>query len=186
MIMKNMGYTKNKYSLPFKKKNLIKAISHPKAHFAHFKHAIDFILPEGTELLAPKTGKVLDIKMDSKEGGADPKYNDMKYLNYMTIQHSDGEFSQYAHLKYKGALVKLGDIVRKGQLIAISGNTGFTTAPHLHFQIFKLNNTEIGWETLKIRFNERIFIDRKERAVPESMKKTMKELEKVRKQLKCK
>jgi len=179
-----MAITKNIYALPFKKKDLIKAISHPKAHFAHFKEAIDFILPGGTILLAPKAGKVVDIKVDSKEGGADPKYNDMKYLNYMTIQHSSGEFSQYAHLKYKGSLVKLGDEVKQGQPIALSGNTGFTTAPHLHFHIFKLNKTDVGWESLKVRFKEKIVIDKSDRPIPKELNKTMKELERVKKSIK--
>ncbi len=68
-----MASTKNIYALPFKKKNLIKTISHPKAHFAHFKFAIDFVLPEGTTLLAPKAGKVIDIKVNSKQGGCRSK-----------------------------------------------------------------------------------------------------------------
>jgi len=172
-----MAYTKNIYSLPFKKKDLIKAISHPKAHFAHGKHAIDFVLPEGAIILAPKAGIVIDVKIDSKKGGADPKYNDIKYVNYITLKHSNGEYSQYAHLKYKGALVKVGEKVKKGQPIAISGNTGFTTAPHLHFQVFKLNSSKIGWETLKVRFDERINVDRKDHKTPRYMQKTMKELE---------
>ncbi|MFH1211812.1 MAG: M23 family peptidase, partial [Candidatus Woesearchaeota archaeon] len=82
--------TKNIYGLPFEKKYLFKAVSHPKVHFAHFKNAIDFIIPVGTVILAPKAGKVIDVKVDSKQGGADPKYIDLKYQNYMTIQHSNG------------------------------------------------------------------------------------------------
>ena len=78
-----MALTKNIYALPFKKRDLIKAVSDPRAHFAHFKHAIDFILSEGTKILAAKSGIVVVIKVDSKEGGADPKYNDIKYLNYI-------------------------------------------------------------------------------------------------------
>jgi len=179
-----MASTKNIYALPFKKKDLIKAISHPKAHFAHFKHAIDFVLPEGTILLAPKAGKVIDIKVDSKQGGTDPKYNDLKYLNYMTIQHSNEEFSQYAHLKHQDSPVKLGDKVIQGQPIALSGNTGFTTAPHLHFQIFKLNNTEVGSESLKVKFKEKIVIDTSDRPIPKEFNKTMEELERVKKSMK--
>lgn len=179
-----MVMTKNTYALPFKKKYLIKAISHPKAHFAHFKEAIDFILPRGTLLLAPKAGKVVDIKVDSKKGGADPKYNNMKYLNYLTIQHSNGEFSQYAHLKYQGSLVKVDDKVKQGQPIALSGNTGFSTTPHLHFHIFKLNNTEVGWESLKIKFKEKIVIDKSDRPIPKELNKTMKEVERIKKSIK--
>ncbi len=176
--------TENIYSLPFKKKDFINAISHPKAHFAHFKHAIDFILPEGTKLLAVRSGIVVDIKIDSKEGGADPKYNDIKYMNYITIKHSNGEFSQYVHLKHNGALVKVGEKVKQGQPIAISGNTGFSTTPHLHFHIFKLNNSEIGWNSLEIRFKDKIKVDRLNRPIPKELNKVEKELDKVRKSLK--
>ena len=155
-----MALTKNIYSLPFKKKDFIDAVSDPRAHFAHFKHAIDFGLRERTKILASKAGKVVDIKVDSKKGGASPKYNDIKYLNYMTLKHINGEYSQYAHLKYKGALVKLGKRIKTGQAIALSGNTGFTTEPHLHFLVLKLNKTKIGWETLKIRFKEKFKINK--------------------------
>jgi len=175
-----MASTKNIYSLPFSKKDLVKALSDPRAHFAHFRHAIDFILPEGSRILAPRAGKVIDIKVDSRKGGADPRYNDIKYVNYLTLQHSDGEHSQYIHLKHKGALVKLGQKVKSGQPIALSGSTGFSTTPHLHFMVFKLDNTKIGWESLKVKFKERIAVDRKKRPIPKALQK---ELERVRKQL---
>ena len=178
-----MTLTKNVYTLPFKKKDFIDAVSDPRAHFAHFKHAIDFGLSEGTTILASRAGTVVDIKVDSKEGGADPKYNDIKYLNYITLKHSNGEYSQYAHLKHDGALVKLSEQVKTGQPIALSGNTGFTTEPHLHFQVLKLNKTKIGWESLKIRFKEKIDINRVQGFIPKEMQKTMKELEKVKRQL---
>lgn len=179
-----MASTRNTYSLPFKKKDLIKAVSHPKVHFAYFKYAIDFILPEGTTLFAPKAGKAIDIKVDSNKGGADPKYNNMKYLNYMTVQHSNGELSQYAHLKYRGSLVKVGDKVTQGQPIAVSGNTGFTTTPHLHFQVCKLNNSKAGWESLKVKFKEKITVDTSDSRIPKELNKTMKEVERVKRLIK--
>jgi len=177
-----MASTKNIYSLPFKKKDFIDAVSDPRAHFSYFKHAIDFGLREGTTILASRMGIVTDIKVDSKVGGADPKYNNIKYANYITLKHDNGEYSQYEHLKHRGALVKLGEKVRTGQPIALSGNTGFTTEPHLHFQVLKLNKTKIGWETLKIRFKEKIDIDRTQGPVQPELKKTIRELERVRKQ----
>ena len=179
-----MTITKNVYSLPLEKKDLIKSISDPRVHFDHFKYAIDFILPEGVKILAPKGGIVTDIKVDSKGGGWDPKYSHIKYLNYMTLKHGNGEYSQYAHLKYKGTLVKLGEKVNEGQPIALSGNTGFTTTPHLHFHVFRFNKTKIGWETLKVRFKEEIDIDRTKRTVPKEMKATLKEVRRIRKQMK--
>ena len=178
-----MTLTKNVYALPFRKKDLIVAISDPRAHFAHFKHAIDFALPEGAPLLAVKAGKVIDLKVDSKEGGADPKYADIKYLNYITLEHSTGEFSQYLHIKHKSAKVKVDDKVKQGQIIALSGNTGFSTASHLHFQVFRLVDTDIGWDSLQIRFKERVYVRRKPKSIPKEMKKAMKELERAKKSL---
>ncbi len=157
------------YALPFKKEDLIKAISDPRVHFAHFKHAIDFVIPVGTTILAPKAGIVTGIKVNSRKGGTDPKYNSIKYLNYMTLKHPKQEYSQYLHLKHRGALVRAGEKVRTGQPIAVSGNTGFSTTPHLHFQVFKANKSGIGWETLKIRFKERICIDKKARTIPNKL-----------------
>ncbi len=173
----------NVYCLPFKKKDLISASSDPRAHFAHFKHAIDFSLPEGSELLAVADGEVVDLKIDSRKGGYDPKYNGDKYLNYLTLKHANGEYSQYCHLKYNGSLVKIGDKVKKGQVIALSGNTGFSTEPHLHFHIFILTDKKIDWETIPINFEEEIKVDRSEEEVEKKFKITLEELGRVRKDL---
>jgi murein DD-endopeptidase MepM/ murein hydrolase activator NlpD len=51
------------------------------------------------------------------------------------VQHVDGSVARYIHLQKRGALVKLGDEVRQGQRIALSGNTGQTGGPHLHFDV---------------------------------------------------
>lgn len=154
-----MAQTKNTYTRPVKEGE---AISDARAHFNHVKHAIDFLVSEGTKIYAAKGGTVFEIKQSSNEGGKSKKYakDPMKYLNFITIKHCKGEFSQYAHIKHKGALVKVNDKVRQGQPIALSGNTGFSTAPHLHFHVVKLNNTDIGWETLKVKFKEKVKVKR--------------------------
>jgi murein DD-endopeptidase MepM/ murein hydrolase activator NlpD len=170
--------TRNIYSLPFKKEKKLIAISHPKAHFDHFKHAIDFILPEGMPILAARGGRVVDVKVDSNKGGFNLKYNNLKYLNYITLKHDRGEYSQYCHIKHNGALVKVGQKVKPGQKIALSGNTGFTSQPHLHFMIFKLDKTKIGWRSLEPRFKEKIFVDKLNRKIPVKYNKIMKEIKK--------
>jgi len=178
-----MAATKAQYALPCRKQDLIVAISDPRAHFAHFKHAIDFLLPEGSVIRASRAGVVVDSKINSHEGGIDPKYNDMTYLNFLTIRHAGGEFSQYAHLRYRGALVRRGVRVWEGQPIALSGNTGFSTAPHLHFLVFKLARSELGWESLKIRFKEPLRVRRKPGPVTKAMAPVLKEIERTKRAL---
>ncbi|MFA4887756.1 MAG: M23 family metallopeptidase [Candidatus Nanoarchaeia archaeon] len=153
-----MSLTKNVYVLPVKKKDLTLIVSDPRAHSGYIKEALDFIVPEGSLILASRSGKVIDVKMDSKVGGLDPKYADK--ANYITLEHENDECSQYVHLKHKGALVKVGDIVKRGQPIGLSGNTGFTSIPHLHFMVFEWDNSQVGWHSVKIRFKEKISVVR--------------------------
>ena len=65
--------------------------------------------------------------------------------------HSDGTFGNYAHLKYRGAAVKKGDFVEKGQLIGYSGNTGFSSGPHLHFSVL-INRIDGSQTFIKTKF----------------------------------
>jgi murein DD-endopeptidase MepM/ murein hydrolase activator NlpD len=150
-----MVKTKNLYALPFSTDVKTIAISDPKAHYDHFKHAIDFLMEEETPILSMRDGVVTEVKDDSNEGGLDEKYkDDIKYLNYLTLQHDNGEYSQYCHLKCKGALVKVGDRVKERQRICLSENTGYSSAPHLHVMVFRRNDTKIGWESLEIRWKD--------------------------------
>ncbi|MDD5132844.1 MAG: M23 family metallopeptidase [Candidatus Nanoarchaeia archaeon] len=173
--------SKNIYGFPCKLQDTIKIMSDPRAHFGDFKYAIDFILSEKSQVLAAFDGKVVDLKMDSNEGGIDPKYNDVKYINYITIKHTNDEYSQYAHLKYKSNFVKIGDQVKEGQTIALSGNTGFSSTPHLHFQVFKTNLT--GYKTLQIKFKDILEIDTSKQPIPKKYDEYIKELKKVEKRV---
>lgn len=57
------------------------------------------------------------------------------YGNYVKIKHNNGYFTLYAHLKYKSVTVKVGDRVSQGQVIGYMGNTGRSSAAHLHFEV---------------------------------------------------
>ena len=54
----------------------------------------------------------------------------------ITIKHDDGTFAEYAHLAKDSTLVNLGEKIAAGQTLALSGNTGFSRGPHLHFAVF--------------------------------------------------
>ncbi|MAD96728.1 MAG: peptidase M23 [Flavobacteriaceae bacterium] len=133
------GDTSYNYGLPFEKNKRYKIIQ---GHFGKFSHqsdfskyAIDFKMKVGQPVCAMRDAVVVGLKQDSNEGGRNKKYYDK--ANYILLYHEDGTFSQYVHLKYNGVLVTIGEKVKKGQVIGYSGNTGYSTTPHLHFGIFK-------------------------------------------------
>ena len=110
----------------------------PQTHRAAFKHAIDFLVLDGTPILAARAGRVHEIQEQSDTWGDDVQFRDM--LNYITLRHDNGEFTQYCHLAQhscKDKAVKVGGIVRVGQAIATVGKTGLTDRDHLHFIVFR-------------------------------------------------
>lgn len=124
----------SEYILPFK---------HGTAHLvwrttSHFNpgnrgvglYAIDFEMPIGTPLIAARAGKVVAVQDTFKDGND----RDLEE-NFVMVQHVDGTVARYIHLKFGGALVVLGQDVTQGQRIALSGNTGQTGGPHLHFDV---------------------------------------------------
>ena len=150
--------SKNMYALPCRKKDIQAIISDPSVHKGPFTYAIDFILPEGSIVTAAKGGIVVDLMQDSHEGGNNKSF--FNKANYITIQHRNNEYSQYVHLKHKSITVKKGERVKQGQSIALSGNTGYSTTPHLHFQVFTVTKKEPYWKLRKITFKEKIRITR--------------------------
>jgi murein DD-endopeptidase MepM/ murein hydrolase activator NlpD len=102
--------------------------------FSHKKqYALDFKLRAGTPLYAARGGVVVDTKHDSDSGGKGAEFSDK--ANYIRIVHTDGSIASYLHLKKDGVLVSIGDSVVAGQPIGFSGSTGWSTAPHLHFEV---------------------------------------------------
>lgn len=86
----------------------------------------DFAVPSGTQVVATHGGTV--VKAGGNGAGDGPAYG-----NAVVIKHGNGTYSQYAHLSK--VTVKIGQIVKTGQEIAKSGNTGNSSGPHLHFEI---------------------------------------------------
>jgi hypothetical protein len=101
-------------------------------------YAIDWEMPEETPILAVAAGDVVAVVDSFSKSGLT---EDMKSkVNYIVIRHEDGTRSHYYHLAQNGAKVKLGQKVKQGEQIALSGNTGFSSTPHLHFFVDRLKN----------------------------------------------
>jgi hypothetical protein len=98
------------------------------------EYAIDWSMPTGTTAVAAQAGTVVAIRQDSRVGGPDEKF--IPADNYVVIRHVDGTFAEYCHLKPESVKVALGDKVKARQPLALSGNTGHSTGPHLHFAVF--------------------------------------------------
>jgi hypothetical protein len=98
------------------------------------EYAIDITMPIGSAVHAARGGVVMDVEEDFNKGGTDrDKFVDK--ANHVRILHDDGTMALYAHLDLASVSVRRGARVRAGQKIARSGNTGFSTGPHLHFAI---------------------------------------------------
>jgi murein DD-endopeptidase MepM/ murein hydrolase activator NlpD len=95
-------------------------------------YAVDIVMPEGTPVLAAREGVIMTVDNDFFGAGLDmARYGDR--ANNIRVVHSDGTMAVYAHLELESARVHVGDHVRAGQELALSGDTGYTTGPHLHF-----------------------------------------------------
>jgi hypothetical protein len=111
--------------------------------------AVDIEMPIGTDILAARGGVVFEVASQNYRNGLDPIENG-RDANIVRILHDDGTFSLYAHLNWNSIRVKPGDRVRTGQYIADSGNTGFSSGPHLHFAVQK--NAGLQVQSLPVTF----------------------------------
>ncbi len=97
------------------------------------RYAVDLGLPLGTPVRAARAGTIMEVAGDFFDGGTDPKYQSR--ANAVRVLHDDGTMAVYAHLHPDSIQVAPGQRVKRGAWLANSGNTGFSTGPHLHFAI---------------------------------------------------
>lgn len=101
---------------------------------AENRYALDFAAPMHTPVVAARGGVVMQVQDGFRGHGLDPA-RDAGRANFIRILHEDGSMALYAHLAEAGAQVRPGQRVQAGERIGLSGNTGYSTAPHLHFAV---------------------------------------------------
>lgn len=151
---------KNEIALPFPLGKEYKIIQGFNGGFSHYstysKYAIDFSLKIGDTITSVDDGYVVGLIEKYKEFGTSKKWKKNDRSNYITIYHPhSGLYSQYVHLNYNGGIIELGDYVKKGQPIGISGMTGYTTIEHLHFNV-KTPTDKYGLISTKYNFENQI------------------------------
>ncbi len=141
-----------RYAVPFggsEPRPVTQALGGP-THRGEMQHAIDFAMPVGTPVLAARGGVVVVVADGEGRGGADPRLEARG--NSVIVAHDDQTLATYGHLS-QGIPVRVGDRVERGDPIARSGSSGFSTGPHLHFHVGIQTGPGEG-STIPIRFED--------------------------------
>lgn len=122
----------------------------PNGSFSHTdaksRYAMDIAMPEGTPIIAARSGVVVKIENSQIGRGNDASGN------FVRVQHDDGTQGVYLHLKQGSVSVRAGQRVAVGSALGLSGNTGNSSGPHLHFVVQQ--STEAGLVSIPYEFNQ--------------------------------
>lgn len=129
---------------------LVQGWNGPYGHRDAAFYSYDFLMDIGTEVLAARGGRVVFVE---------ERFEDRNRIsgkeNVIVIDHGDGTFSRYYHLTHNGSKVGTGDRVKAGQVIGLSGDTGASAGPHLHFDV-TVGCFQWGCQTVPIQFGNAI------------------------------
>lgn len=112
------------------------------------KFAYDFNAPEGTEVFSMNDGVVAKVIQNFSNSH---QHKDKDEGNHIEVVHDDGTVARYYHLKKDSAKVSLCQKVKKGDVIAETGNTGFSEGPHLHVEVFRPLDGK-NFKTIELKF----------------------------------
>jgi murein DD-endopeptidase MepM/ murein hydrolase activator NlpD len=122
------------------------------SHRGSNEYAVDFDCPVATSVLAARPGVVVAVNAAAQGAGTTPEWLDYRRTNFVLVLHEDGTLGEYMHLSPSGIEVKPGQRVERGQSIALSGNTGFSSTPHLHFQVMTASADGLAARSFPFRF----------------------------------
>lgn len=125
------------------------------SHAGIEEFALDFEMPVGTPIHAARSGVVARVHSDSSLGCFESGCG--RFANFIVVLHNDGTTGEYYHLQQEGVFVAAGDSVARGQLIGLSGKTGYTASPHLHFAVYRATN-DGKTQSVPIRFQSAVGI----------------------------
>jgi len=126
----------NNISLPIKKDTQVGIIQGYNGSYSHnhdySRYAIDFNIKENDTIYAATNGVVIGVIKDYIHGGPGEEWKG--FDNFITIYDPEsGLYTQYVHLVHQGNLVNIGDFIKQGDPVGLSGKTGYTGSAHLHF-----------------------------------------------------
>ncbi len=139
----------NDYVLPFpvgSSYSLIQGRCGSRDHVQNTRYAYDFQMDIGSIITAAQDGSVLFVE----EGYTDNDH-ERGHENAVIIEHENGTYGRYLHLTHDGVLVEVGEEVLRGDTIALSGFSGFTPGPNLHFDVINCQSCA-DQETVSIGF----------------------------------
>jgi len=137
------------YALPFHHEQRVsQGFNGKTSHKGNARYAVDFAMDIGTPIYASRGGKVVEMVQRHNKHGMSLQMR--QYANYIIIEHEDKTLGRYFHLKQNSVKVKLGEKVKKGELIALSGNTGRTSGPHLHFVVTKAEEVFDNYKSMSV------------------------------------
>lgn len=141
------------YAFPYAKGRAFRILQGYGSRFSHRgreEFAVDFDMPVGTPVHAARGGVVARVVETNDRGCWQDGCG--RFANFVVILHNDGTTGEYYHLRKNGAFVEVGDSVTRGQKIGLSGNTGHTTMPHLHFAVYRASSWG-NTQSIPVRFH---------------------------------
>ena len=100
------------------------------SHYGTFSYSVDFGMSIGTTVTAARKGRVVYIVENNSDNDQTPGHE-----NIVIVMHEDSTYARYAHLTTNGALVAINQLLMPGDTLGLSGNSGSSGAPHLHFDV---------------------------------------------------